>query len=1024
MNDLTVPHDRGRRRLAIIGIATVLGLLMGVLIVALALAGTNLSNAGYLDFSYGTAVVDNPTGEKPESKLWWNDGFWWGVLYNDTAGEYHIYRLIWGTQTWEDTGVPVDDREDTKSDALWDGTAGKLYIVSHNYTESASWNNNDLNYGRLYRYSYDETTRTYTKDINPYVTVNQHETETLVLEKDSTGRLWVTFVSRPQGISDYLVYANTSDDDGLHWGNSFILPLPIPPTAVTVDKDDISSVVSFVDSGVPKIGIMWSNQLAGTLDFATHTDGDPRESNWTHNLAPAPGGPDDHISLKSLQSTSAGIFAAIKLATTATGTDPLIGLVAYDTIADAFSFHTYSTVADNDTRPILIIDEDANKAYIFVTGKPGGSKICYKSLDIAPPLSTMGDFAPGNCGTAFIEDLTYTYIDNATSMKGNVNSTTGIVVLASDDYVPLPPDPSREVNKVYVHNTLGTPPPVLLDRGPAPGSTDVPVSAVVTATFSLEMDEDTFSGNITVDDGSGPAAGSFSYHGPSRMMTFTSTDPLLANDTYTVTLSSLVKSATGNGLYGAPEQWSFSTISPTVTFSDTSQVALEDAGTITITVDLSLPSALAVMVPFTVTGTAEQGVGKDYTITPSPLVIPAGSSSGDIVVTVNDDSMQEGSETVIATMGTPTNATQGGIIAHTATIVDNDTAGITVSPITGLVTTEGGVTDTFTVVLDSQPAADVSIDLSSSDTTEGTVSPVSLTFTPANWNTPQTVTVTGVDDAVIDGDVAYTIVTAPASSSSDPNYSGLNAADVSATNNDNDDPGITVSPITGLVTTEGGVTDTFTVVLDIQPAADVSIGLSSSDTTEGTVSPVSLTFTLANWNTPQTVTVTGVDDSVVDGDVAYTIVTAPASSSDPDYNGLNAADVSATNNDNDDPGITVSPITGLVTTEGGGTDTFTVVLDIQPAADVSIGLSSSDTTEGTVSPVSLTFTPANWNTPQTVTVTGVDDSVVDGDVAYTIVTAPASSSDPNYNGLNAADLSVTNNDNDTVVYMPLIMNNK
>jgi hypothetical protein len=69
---------------------------------------------------------------------------------------------------------------------------------------------------------------------------------------------------------------------------------------------------------------------------------------------------------------------------------------------------------------------------------------------------------------------------------------------------------------------------------------------------------------------------------------------------------------------------------------------------------------------------------------------------------------------------------------------------------------------------------------------------------------------------------------------------------------------------------------------------------------------------------------------------------------------------------------------------------------------VTIGLSSSDTTEGTVSPSSLTFTPANWNTPRTVTVTGVNDVVDDGDISYAIVTAAATSADPNYNLFDAA----------------------
>ena len=216
--------------------------------------------------------------------------------------------------------------------------------------------------------------------------------------------------------------------------------------------------------------------------------------------------------------------------------------------------------------------------------------------------------------------------------------------------------------------------------------------------------------------------------------------------------------------------------------------------------------------------------------------------------------------------------------------------------------------------------------------------------------------------------------------STDPNYTGVNAADVAVTNTDNDSAGITVTPTAGLTTTEAGGTATFTVVLNTQPTADVTIALSSSDTTEGTVGPASLTFTTANWNVAQTVTVTGVDDAVVDGDVAYTIVTAAAASTDANYSGVNAADVAVTNTDNDSAGITVTPTAGLTTTEAGGTATFTVVLNTQPTADVTIALSSSDTTEGTVSPASLTFTTANWNVAQTVTVTGVDDAVVDGDV--------------------------------------------
>ena len=66
---------------------------------------------------------------------------------------------------------------------------------------------------------------------------------------------------------------------------------------------------------------------------------------------------------------------------------------------------------------------------------------------------------------------------------------------------------------------------------------------------------------------------------------------------------------------------------------------------------------------------------------------------------------------------------------------------------------------------------------------------------------------------------------------------------------------------------------------------------------------------------------------------------------------------------------------------------------------------SSNEAEGVISTESITFNSANWNEPQTVTVTGVDDSVADGDKTYQIVTAPAVSADRNYSGLNAADVA-------------------
>ncbi|WP_449419696.1 DUF4347 domain-containing protein [Phormidium nigroviride] len=450
---------------------------------------------------------------------------------------------------------------------------------------------------------------------------------------------------------------------------------------------------------------------------------------------------------------------------------------------------------------------------------------------------------------------------------------------------------------------------------------------------------------------------------------------------------------------------------PKVNLTVSTSTASESGKTaITFTATAEANVVGAQTVNLALTGTASAA---DFTTTiPTQIIIPDGSNTGEVTITVNDDNLVEGAETATLTISNPsTGIALGTTTNQSVTIADNDTKGITVTPTTGLTTTEAGGTANFTVVLNSQPTADVSIGINADKTTEGKVDKSSLTFTNANWNTPQTVTVTGVDDLVVDGNIAYNILTA-AATSTDTNYNGVDAADVAVTNTDNDTKGITVTPTAGLITTEAGGNANFTVVLNSQPAADVSIGITSDKTTEGKVDKSSLTFTNANWNTPQTVTVIGVDDLVVDGNIAYNILTAAATSTDTNYNGVDAADVAVTNTDNDTKGITVTPTAGLTTTEAGGTANFTVVLNSQPAADVSIGITSDKTTEGKVDKSSLTFTNANWNTPQTVTVTGVDDLVVDGNIAYNILTAAATSTDINYNGVDAADVAVTNIDND------------
>ena len=141
------------------------------------------------------------------------------------------------------------------------------------------------------------------------------------------------------------------------------------------------------------------------------------------------------------------------------------------------------------------------------------------------------------------------------------------------------------------------------------------------------------------------------------------------------------------------------------------------------------------------------------------------------------------------------------------------------------------------------------------------------------------------------------------------------------------------------------------------------------------------------------------------------IVLAAATSADPAYNGLNPTDPQVVNLDNDTAQVYVKARNRLTVAESGQSATFRVRLTIAPTATVTCTLFSSDTTEGTVSPMTLTFQPTSFGF-QTVTVTGVDDMVADGDIQFMTVLNPCTSTDLAYQGSNPRDVAVVNRDND------------
>ncbi|MCW2926031.1 MAG: hypothetical protein JWM98_3435, partial [Thermoleophilia bacterium] len=350
-------------------------------------------------------------------------------------------------------------------------------------------------------------------------------------------------------------------------------------------------------------------------------------------------------------------------------------------------------------------------------------------------------------------------------------------------------------------------------------------------------------------------------------------------------------------------------------------------------------------------------------------------------------------------------------------ILDNDSAGILITPSAGStdVAEDASVTDSYTVALTSRPTADVTVTVGNTD---GQVvgAPTTLTFTPTNWSTAQTVNVTAVDDAVHEAPVHPGVLT-HAVASADATYGALTGLpDVTVNVTDDDVVGVVVTPNGGsFELTEGGNTDDLVVTLTSQPSAPVTVDVAPSDA-QTTAAPASVTIAPADWNTGETITATAVDDGIIEG--LHTGVDAfTTTSADTDYDGFIVPDATAQITDNDAAGITVTPTGGSTDLDEaavGTTDSFDVVLDAAPQAgkDVVIDLTTDGLLGVTASPATLTFTDSNWSTPQTVTVTVVDDPVDEAATHTSPIQFAVTTTDPNYTGFVMADVDASIADND------------
>ena len=261
-------------------------------------------------------------------------------------------------------------------------------------------------------------------------------------------------------------------------------------------------------------------------------------------------------------------------------------------------------------------------------------------------------------------------------------------------------------------------------------------------------------------------------------------------------------------------------------------------------------------------------------------------------------------------------------------------------------------------------------------------------------------------------------------------------------------PTFIVTPTSGLTTTEAagaGHTATFTVKLPFQPANDVQVTLHSDDTTQGTPNVTTLTFTTVTgaaydpatgsggWDVAHTVTVTDADDGFKDPAHVYHIVFDPATSVDTTFDGVTPAQVTLTSIDNDTPGITITPVAGLVTSEAGTTDTFLIRLNAapQPGVTIRIAISVQAPADVTTDVDRLDFLPdtgttysiagrigtGSWNEDHFVTVASIQDSALDFTQTFVIITGDATQfggTDADYNGMTVPDVQGSSLDDEQI----------
>ena len=360
----------------------------------------------------------------------------------------------------------------------------------------------------------------------------------------------------------------------------------------------------------------------------------------------------------------------------------------------------------------------------------------------------------------------------------------------------------------------------------------------------------------------------------------------------------------------------------------------------------------------------------------------------------HDDDAIDGSHSI--SLSASGGNVEGKTATVTASVTDDDEAALEVTE-SSLSLDEGGQSGTFSVRLDTRPSANVTVNLTTSDaslivdTDSNTAgNQTTLLFDRYGqtnaWNRHKTVTVSAADDDdIADGSFMVNLRGAPTSG----DYAGVSSSLTVAVADDDDPVGtIDITPEGKLQIDEGDASGTnFSVSLSVAPKTDVEVSLSKTNA-DLVLFKKSLTFTVSNYSTPQSVTITAADDddTVDDTDNITIKVTKGRIVAPTVIKAVSIIDVDPP------PGrIVVTRLVSenfkqvwkevaTVAADEGYHGWITVQLSVAPKGDVTISLSNTNP-EVSLDHTSLTFNASNYQTRRGVKVSAVndDDTVDDSD---------------------------------------------